>query len=212
MAVTYCTAAEVAGFLGLDISTTSKPTTTQLEAWINRAEAEIDRKTRRTWLAAGRTVTNETRNMNFVYNYGWGVRITLSRMNIKDFDYSAGDRAEFWTGNGYIDLITDGESEIGTTVNFDYKNGWVFLRGFVYTAIRENRFRFTYRYGETPVPDDIKQAAILLVSYYLISAGSLFWQALPMGENIRDYNDMARQFKQEAYDIMFDYQDLAVVV
>lgn len=212
MAVTYCTAAEVAEFLGVTISSTSKPTTSQIEAWINRAEAEIDRKTRRTWLAAGKTISNETRNMNFVYNYGWGVRITLSRMNIKTFDYAQGDRIQFWTGNGYQDMLTSGNSELGTTINVDYVNGWVFLRGFVYTAIRENRFRFTYRYGESPVPDDIKNAAILLVSYYLVSAGSLFWQALPIGENVRDYNEMAKEWKEQAYDIMFDYQDMAVAV
>lgn len=215
MATTLCSAADVAGYLGLTLSASSKPTDTQVEAWINRVEQDIYTRTGRYFTTGSyKQVTNETKDMNYVYNYGLGVRINLLYRNTVTFDYAQGDRIQFWNGSNWQDILTSGNSQLGTEITQDTKNGWVFLKGHLYTSVRVNRFRFTYRYGETVIPEDIKSAAIYMTVYHLLRIGALFWKVLPLsGDNaLRDLREISKSLKEDADDIISRYAELVPTV
>ena len=153
----------------------STPNKTQVEKIINRKEEEIERRTGHAW----RTITkyNEVHDLPLIYEFGWGTPIRLQHRNIKDLDASQGDKIEIWKGetNAWDNIL--GETE---WYNVNYYHGKIYLRGFIFSILRKHRVRVTYRYGESTVPGDIKDAVIKMVATELINT-SFRMDKLPMG-------------------------------
>lgn len=213
MVTTYCSHSDVSGILGITVDANSKPSINQVEAMIEMAEAEIDRRTKRTWLTAGKTISNEVHDMTYVYNWGYGVRIDTLYRNHKTLDYAAGDRVQYWAGTGWIDILTSGNPELASAnITQDPLNGWIFARGFIFTAVQASRFRVTYRIGETVVPKDIKRCCIFLTVVDILRSAPLFWKALPMGSNMWEVEKMIENYQESIDKIICDYAEISVMI
>lgn len=169
VSTTYCTAEDVRRTLQFrdKLTESTNPTKTEVEEMILEAESEIDLLTNASWKTT--TVTEQFYNIPNLkyYNFSTGIPVYLKFRNIKELSSSDGDKLEVWNGSDYEDFLltkTQGRSN-------DY---WVDSRlGILYLKIWKPYFidraiRFTYRYGESSVPKDIRKATALLVSMEII--------------------------------------------
>ncbi len=177
MVVTYCTVQDVSDFLRVPITATTTPNKAQVEKLINRKEAEIERRIGHAWRE--KQIVDEVHDLPLVYSFGWGTPIFLQHRRIKDLDASQGDKIEIWQGSQdtYSNILGN-----DSWYNIEQTHGKLFLRGFIFSILRKHRCRVTYRYGDTVVPDDIKDALIKMVSIEIIST-SFRMDKLPMGGN-----------------------------
>ena len=174
--VTYCTVADVSDFLRVPITATTTPNKAQVEKIILRKEQELDRRIGHHFggvISSGK----EIHDLPLLYSYGWGSPIFLKHRQIADLDAAEGDRIEIWTGDSYIDHTND------TGVhNLEGEYGKLYFRGYIFTIMRKNRIRVTYRYGDPTVPYDIQDACIKLTAIDLINS-SFRMDILPTGAN-----------------------------
>ena len=175
MVVTDCTVQDVSTFLRVPITATTTPNKTQVEKIINRKEAEIERRIGHAWRE--KQIVDEVHDLPLGYSFGWGTPIFLQHRRIKDLDASQGDKIEIWQGSQdtYSNILGN-----DSWYNIEQTHGKLFLRGFIFSILRKHRCRVTYRYGDTVVPDDIKDALIKMVSIEIIST-SFRMDKLPMG-------------------------------
>lgn len=185
---TYCSVQDVADFLRVDITKTSVPNKKQVDKLINRKEDEIDRRTGHAWRA--RTANREVHDMPIIYEFGWGTPIFLRHRSIRTqdnggFDTDQGDKIEIFTGasdggasgGALYTEITDGT---GGEYELEPVYGRLYMRGFIFTVMRKNRVRITYRYGEDEVPQDIEDICIKMVCKDLLTT-SFRADSLPIG-------------------------------
>lgn len=171
--VQYCTVADIADYLHIDINANTDPNTTMVQELIMDAEDDIDHKTGHSWRTDKQY--SEVFNVNEVYHYGRGMYLGLKHRNIKAWDESEGDLLEIWNGRTWVaQTVTDPDEFVNIE---DYK-GTLYIRGYIYTILRNNRFRLTYRYGGAKehdglVPRDIKRCCIKMVCIEILSTD---WQ------------------------------------
>ena len=181
MVTTYCTVGDVADFLRIPITATSTPNTAQVEKIIKRKEDELDRRMGHAWRS--KTRTRELHDLPLLYTFGWGTPIFLQHRNIYEFDLAEGDKIEIWQGSS-----SNWENILGNSQWYDanYERGIVHLRGFIFSILRKNRIRVTYRYGgeeyagDTVIPGDIADCVIKMTAIELVNT-SLRMDRLPMG-------------------------------
>ena len=192
MAVTYCTVEDISDFMRVPISSTTTPNKAQVEKLINRMEEVLDRRIGHTF-GRNKTITNEIHDLPLLYTFGWGTPIYLQHRNIRDLSNVAGDKIEVWKGSGseYDDILTDSQ-----WYQFDPVYGRLYLRGFIFSIMRKNRIRVTYRFGDATVPEDVEDACIKLVSIDLLTT-SFRMDRLPVGGSAMTWNDIIAQWKEE---------------
>ena len=181
MVTTYCTAGDVADFLRIPITATSSPNKTQVEKIINRKEDELDRRMGHAWRS--KKITRELHDLPLLYTFGWGTPLFLAHRNLYDFDAAEGDKIEIWEGaaSNWTNIL--GNSE---WYDANYERGTVHLRGYIFSILRKNRVRVTYRYGgeefggDTVIPGDIADCIIKMTAIELVNT-SLRMDRLPMG-------------------------------
>ena len=181
MATTYCSVEDVADYLRIPITATTVPNKTQIEKIINRKEDELDRRIGHAWRS--KTAYNERHRLPLLYIFGWGTPIYLQHRHIYDFDVAEGDKIEIWQGASSIWENILGNSEL---YDANYERGTVHLRGFIFSILRKNRVRVTYRYGgegfggDTVIPGDIEDCIVKMTAIELVNT-SLRMDRLPMG-------------------------------
>ena len=192
MAVTYCTVEDVSDFMRVPISSTTTPTKAQVEKVINRKEEILDRRIGHTF-GRNKTITNEIHDLPLLYTFGWGTPIYLQHRNIRDLSNVAGDKIEVWKGesNEYDDILTDSQ-----WYQFDPVYGRLYLRGFIFSIMRKNRIRVTYRFGDATVPEDIEDACIKLVAIDLLTT-SFRMDRLPVGGSTLTWGEIIEQWKED---------------
>jgi|TARA_R110002020_G_scaffold3846_1_gene16945 hypothetical protein len=197
MATTYCTVADVSDFLRIPISATTSPTKAQVEKIINRKEEYLDRRIGHTF-GRNKTIAKEKHDLALLYTYGWGVPIYLQHRNCRPLDASAGDKIEIWEGasSSYADILTDTEF-----YEFDETYGRLYLRGYLFSIMRKNRVRVTYRYGDESVPDDVEDACVKLTCIELLNS-SLRMDTLPMGGNAISPQQSMNAWKADVEEII----------
>ena len=196
MATTYCSAADVSDFLRIPITATSTPNTAQVEKIINRKEAEIERRIGHAWRS--KKITREVHDLPLLYTYGWGTPLFLQHRNIYEFSGAAGDKIEIWSG-----AAANWEDILGNNTWYDanYERGTVHLRGFIFSILRKNRVRVTYRYGgenfagDTDVPLDIADAVIKMTSIELLNT-SFRMDELPTG-GMTNVSESKRKWEED---------------
>ncbi len=208
MVVTYCTAQELADYLGLGIvvNTSSDPTQVFVETFINYAEDELDRRLKHTFKSSV-VVTDEVHDIPNVYTFGWGAPIYLRHRNIKDIDQGQGDKIEVWDGRQYKDILPQATS--GVDFNLNNQLGKISFRGFIYTILREDRLKITYRYGESSVPFDVKESCLKLAGIKLIQR-SFTMDNIKFGANINP-KEVVATWKTELDEFIQDRQEWSVV-
>ncbi len=84
----------------------------------------------------------------------------------------------------------------------DYEYGRLYLRGFIFSILRNNRVRVTYRYGgeqfagDTTIPGDIADCVIKMVALEFINT-SFRMDKLPMGSAGVDYASSKQQWQND---------------
>ena len=181
MATTYCSVEDVSDFLRIPITATTTPNKTQVEKLINRKESEFERRTGHAWRK--RTVTREIHSLPLLYTFGWGTPIFLRHRRIYELDASQGDKVEIWQGASatWENIVTNGQ-----WYDAEYERGSIHLRGFLFSILRKNRVRVTYRYGgeefagDTTIPLDISDAVIKMTAIEILNS-SFRMDELPTG-------------------------------
>ena len=181
MATTYCSVEDVSDYLRVPITATSTPNKAQVEKIINRKESEFERRTGHAWRS--KKITREVHSLPLLYTFGWGTPIFLRHRRIYDIDADQGDKIEIWQGASatWENIATNGQ-----WYDMEYERGSLHLRGFLFSILRRNRVRVTYRYGgeefagDTTIPDDIKDAVIKMTSIELMNT-SFRMDELPTG-------------------------------
>ena len=105
--------------------------------------------------------------------------------------------------NGQIMYATPGSYDI------EYIKGEVYLRGFIFSILRQNRVRVTYRFGDTTVPEDIKDAIVKLTCIDLIRS-SIKMDDLEFGGAIKKEEAMS-MWKEEVDNIIHDRAEVFVI-
>ena len=201
----YCTVQDVADFLRVDITDTTTPNKAQVIKLINRKEDEIDRRTGHAWREA--TATTEVHDMPIIYEFGWGTPLFLRHRKIRTdanggLVASSGDSLEVYDGasggntggSANYNDITD-NADGGFVLDPEY--GRLYMRGFIFTVMRKNRMRITYRYGDTTVPLDIEEACVKMVAVELLST-SFRADILPVGGSGGwSWGDSINQWKED---------------
>tara|TARA_R110002096_G_scaffold30020_2_gene89982 strand:+ start:85 stop:720 length:636 start_codon:yes stop_codon:yes gene_type:complete len=210
MSTCYASTADIADFLRINITACTSPSIAQVEKLIKRSEDKIDRRTGHAWRTK---TTTEIYNLPLLYTFGWGTFIALKHRNIKYkagadtcLDTAAGDKIEIWNGsNGqWSDYVcTPGSYDI------EYIKGEVYLRGFIFSILRQNRVRVTYRFGDTTVPEDIKDAIVKLTCIDLIRS-SIKMDDLEFGGAIKKEEAMS-MWKEEVDNIVHDRAEVFVI-
>ena len=83
------------------------------------------------------------------------------------------------------------------------------MRGFIFSVLRQNRVRVTYRYGDSTVPDDIEDATIKLTCIDLIRS-SIKMDDLEFGGAINKETAM-ENWKEEVDKIIRDREEVFVL-
>jgi len=181
MATTYCTTGDVADFLRIPITATTTPNKAQVEKIINRKEDELDRRMGHAWRS--KRITRELHDLPLLYTFGWGTPLFLAHRNLYDLDAAEGDKIEIWEGSSSNWTNILGNSE---WYDANYERGTLHLRGYIFSILRKNRVRVTYRYGgegfggDTVIPGDIEDCIVKMTAIELVNT-SLRMDRLPMG-------------------------------
>ena len=149
----------------------STPSKEDVESILLEAETIVEQETGHAWQE--KTVTNEYHDIpefypNFPYRE---LKIKLDHRKIKPFDGGEGDKIEVWNGNEYVDYVDTKIEGRGSTGDYwvNYEDGEVYIQ--LYSRVdRKRAFRITYRFGETTVPRDIRQATALLAASLLLQS------------------------------------------
>lgn len=211
MATCYVSVTTVADFLRISITACTSPSIAQVEKLIKRAEDKIDRRTGHAWRV--KTYT-EIQSLPLLYTFGWGTFLTLKHRNVRvkaspdctKFCSAAGDKIEIWNGasakwSDYVD--TPGAYDV------EYIKGDLHLRGFIFSILRDNRIRITYRYGDATIPLDIEDAALKLTVIDLIRS-SIKMDDLEFGGAI-DKEQAMRVWNEEVDKIIRDREEIFVL-
>jgi len=212
MATVYASAADISDYLRLGVFTcATSPTLLQVEKIINRNEERIDRRTGHTY---GRTkVETEIYDVPLLYTFGHGSPLFLKHREIKvdcasglHLCVCAGDKFELWAGSN-----SNWTDVTACTAFYDIENikGTVYLRGLIFTILRTDRLRITYRYGSDTVPDDINDACIKMVCVDLVRS-SLKMDDLAFGGAI-DKERAMMDWTDEANKIIRDREEVYVL-
>ncbi len=172
MAAIYTTTANVGSFLRFTIDCCSSPSCSEVVSFIERNQEVIDQRTGMTY-GREKTETREWHDLPLIYTFGWGSFITLKRRAVKTdctglkLDAGACDKLEIWSGatGAFTDITNKTES-----YNIVAERGELYMRGFLFSILRKNRLRVTYRYGETELPLDITKACLLMTCIDIVRA------------------------------------------
>ena len=182
MVTTYAQHADVSNFLKLDAFTAcTVPSIANVESIINRMEDRFDQRTGHAWRLV--TITNEHHDLPLIYSFGWGTLISLQHRMVQPLSAASCDFLGIWQGTaGCFNCIL-------ATGNFQEipERGEIYIRGHLFSVMRKNRVRITYRYGGEPtdgatptVPFDIEDAIVKMVAIDLITTSFRF-DVLPRG-------------------------------
>ena len=80
----------------------------------------------------------------------------------------------------------------------------------MFTILRDNRIRVTYRYGSTDVPNDIRDACIKMVAIDLIT-GSFRMDIIPMGADGAKVFDATAKWREDIDRIVRNREEVFVL-
>lgn len=195
----YCTVKQVADWLRVDINATTVPNKSQVQDYIIRNERTIDYKTGHSWLVNGQTYIADQSHVPIgVWDWARGMPIYLKHRFVRQFDTSQGDKVEIWDGIQWQTQAIDAS----TFIYIDEQKGIMYIKGYLYTVIIQNRFRITYRYGgnnEGPdvCPKDIQKACILMTAIDILSTDFKMSQIPYGGEGNVNKKDIIEKWQQQ---------------
>lgn len=208
MAVTYTTAAKVRSLLQISSSSTT-PTTAEIEDFIYRAEDYIDNFTDHAWKST--TVTNEYRDVPSIEAYETysGIPIYLRHRSIITFATASGDKLEVWTGSTYEDYAVTKTQSRASDFWIDNERGVIYLRSGITPG--KNMVRVTYHYGESSVPKDIEEAATMIAAISVIGGDDRVAQIAKVGSPQINLGQKVEVWKQRIAMILDERKEVRVI-
>ncbi|WP_428323674.1 hypothetical protein [Nitrosopumilus sp.] len=210
----YCSVGNIADWFRIDINANTDPNTTMVEEFIMDNEDKIDRETGHSWLTK-KVYTAEVHNVSDIYDYGHGMYIPLKHRQLKPWDESEGDLFEIWNGIEWTPQTVTGNN----LVHFEESKGLLYIRGFIYTILRKNRFRVTYRYGGTkevvdgqPIPRDIKKCCKLMTCIDMLTTDFKMSEISYGGMGNVAKKDIIEIWQKEIDKIIWNYSEIQVVM
>ena len=212
MAVSYCSDTDVQRVLQIAaFGAGTTPTKTQVEAFINEAEAEIDIRTRHAWRTV--TVTNEFYDLQAysqVHRNGTGIPIYLKHRVITAFS-SGTDKIEVWNGSSYDEWIATKTEGRASDFWLDAEQGVLFLK-YYFPYFTRKALRMTYRYGESSVPKDILKAAALIAAIKVLESDDRSGVIAETGDPTRvTYDTRITKWQKEIDRIIRNRTELTVI-
>ena len=196
---TYCSVGDISDFLRVPITSTTTPNKEMVRKIIARKEQELDRRIGHTWKT--KKITREIHSLPLLYTFGWGTPIFLKHRHILPLDSSLGDKIEVWKS----------ETDVWGNVldntqwyNMEYELGTLYLRGYLFTILRNNRIRVTYRYGgedfagDTVIPLDITDTIIKMTAIEVMNT-SFRMDEIPSGVSVSPSE--SKRYWQEDIDL-----------
>jgi hypothetical protein len=210
----YCTVTDVADWIGIKIDKNSDPTEGMIKGWIMDNEDQIDRMTGHTWMSDKQVV--EVFDVNKLYDWGRGQPLFPRKRNLKSFDSTLGDKFELFDGDDWVDNTpAPGSSE--SIIYFENVRGVIYIRGYLFTILKQARFRVTYRYGgdqevaigETEtVPRDVQKCAKLMTCIDLLSRDFKMSQVSYGGEGNIDKQKVMDRWQKEVDHIIWSRSEI----
>lgn len=187
---------------------TTSPTSTQVEAAINAMEDHIDQETGHAWRTV--TVSEEYHDLPIVWNRDEGARISLRHRSVADFT-SETDLLEIWDGASWVDWVATKTEGRANDFWVDYTDGVIYIN-WAYGVHRTKAVRVTYRYGESSVPNDIKEACALLAAARILSADDRSNLLAETGDPTRmSHDSRATRWRDRAYRILESRKEFVTV-
>lgn len=211
----YCTADDMADWLRIDITATSNPNRNQVNNIILQNQARIDYTTGHSWLKNGQIYIQDQAHVPIgIWDYSRGMPIYLKHRFVRPLDSTKGDMVEIWNGNVWQQNLFPIDNS-----SFDYtdaQRGILYIKGFQFSILTQNRFRVTYHYGGNnegldPCPKDIKRACIYLSAIDLLSTDFSFSQIKYGGEGNVNKKDVMDRWQIQADRIMKDHSEILSV-
>ena len=213
---TYCTATNISDWLRIPINPNTDPNTSMINETIMDNEDRIDRLTGHTWLE-NKQVTEEF-SVNKLYDWGRGMPLFPRKRNLRSFDSTKGDKFEIWDGGQWADETptSNGVNE-DQIIYFQEIKGIIYLRGYLFTILRTNRFRVTYRYGgdnegikdvAEPIPRDIQKACKLMTCLDILSTDFQMSQIAYGGEGNIDKQKVMDRWQKEIDQIIWSRSEI----
>ena len=213
---TYCTATNISDWLRIPINPNTDPNTSMINENIMDNEDRIDRLTGHTWLSE-KQVTEEF-SVNKLYDWGRGMPLFPRKRNLKTFDSTKGDKFEIWDGGDWTDQTpTSNGVNQDQIIYFQEIKGIIYLRGYLFTILRTNRFRVTYRYGgdnegikdvAESIPRDIQKACKLMTCLDILSTDFQMSQIAYGGEGNIDKQKVMDRWQKEIDEIIWSRSEI----
>ena len=209
----YCTVKDIADWLRIDINATTNPNKTQVNNYIIMNERTIDYQTGHSWLKNGQSYIHDQADIPIgVWHWSRGMPIYLKHRFVRQFDTTQGDSVEIWNGNIWSPQTIDAN----TFIYMDEQRGIMYIRGYLYSILTNNRFRVTYRYGgnnEGPdvCPKDIKKACMLMTAIDVLSTDFKMSQVAYGGEGNVQKKDIMEKWKAIADQTIQSHSEIMTV-
>lgn len=184
---------------------TTSPRRSDVIDMILQAEAGFDRDTKNSWRETFVTEEYHDIKMPLVGLPSSDVVVSLRYSNLFPIDTEAGDKIEFWNGSTWLDYATSAQTR-GSTWWVDYKIGQIHFNNFwPWFNTGMNKIRCAYRWGNVPVPDDIKEACIKMVSIRLLQSDFNKLYIMNQRPNV-DWNGVIEMWKKDIEKIVSNHR------
>ena len=218
----YCAHADISAFLQVDAfhATDTTPTISQVESFIEMAEARIEQLTNHAWSTANAiTVTDERVRVQTVRSTAINDRgrIQLAHYPILTLAGGSGDTLKIWEGSAYVDYVAS--KTMGSSVtDVNDKDFWVDTeRGIIYienyaihnmlnSAPAGVSAYVKYRYATATTPKDIKLAAIYFTAATIAMNDDL--NLMQEADDSMDNATKSQKFEDMAMKILKDNKRL----
>ena len=218
----YCAHADISAFLQVDAfhATDTTPTISQVESFIEMAEARIEQLTNHAWSTANAiTVTDERARVQTVRSTAINDRgrIQLAHYPILTLAGGSGDTLKIWEGSAYVDYVASKTMGSSVTDVVD-KDFWVDTeRGIIYienyaihnmlnSAPAGVSAYVKYRYATATTPKDIKLAAIYFTAATIAMNDDL--NLMQEADDSMDNATKSQKFEDMAMKILKDNKRL----
>jgi hypothetical protein len=140
------------------------------------------------------------------------------KRNLKTFDRTKGDKFELWDGENWVDNTPTGDDD--SIIYFQEIKGVIYLRGYLFTILRTNRFRITYRYGgeqeeriaeDESVPRDIQKCCKLMTCLDILASDFTMSQIAYGGEGNINKEKVMDRWQKEIDNILWTRSEITPV-
>lgn len=205
---TYCTASDVARVLQKPAPSAhageGEPSLADWNATIMGIEDEIDTLTKTSWRARRQLL--EFSDWNTDPDEEFWILIALEHRPVLTLSSASGDGLDVRQGGSWVDLLATATQGVNGQFWIQEDLGYLRIRRSAFQLTDKARIRISYRYGNSVVPQAIREATALLVASELAS-GDLISVGGRGGDVDRvGVDPRIRRWERRAYAILSNFQ------